>query len=103
MSKQQRDAIDAALRAEPFGLSQSTAEHRKSFDAFALRPYPADVAAADVDLGGVGAIELTVAGNAAGPHCAVFPRWRVRRRIRTDRHPPGGRASQAHRWPRLVC
>ena len=26
MSKQQRDAIDAALRAEPFGLSQSTAE-----------------------------------------------------------------------------
>ena len=24
MSKQQRDAIDAALRAEPFGLSQST-------------------------------------------------------------------------------
>jgi hypothetical protein len=24
MSKQQRDAIDAALRAEPFGLNQST-------------------------------------------------------------------------------
>jgi len=24
MSKQQRDAIDVALRAEPFGLSQST-------------------------------------------------------------------------------
>ena len=45
MSKQQRDAIDAALRAEPFGLSQSTEEHRKSFEAFALRPYPADVAA----------------------------------------------------------
>ncbi len=65
MSKQQRDAIDAALRAEPFGLSQSTEEHRKSFEAFALRPYPADVAAADVALGGVGAIELTVAGNAA--------------------------------------
>jgi hypothetical protein len=61
MSKQQRDAIDAALRAEPFGLSQSTEEHRKSFEAFALRPYPADVAAVDVTLGGVGAIELTVA------------------------------------------
>ena len=29
MSKPQRDAIDAALRAEPFGLSQSTDEHRK--------------------------------------------------------------------------
>ena len=31
MSKQQRDAIDVALRAEPFGLNQSTDEHRKSF------------------------------------------------------------------------
>jgi hypothetical protein len=47
MSKQQRDAIDAALRAEPFGINQSTDGHRKTFDAFALRPYPADVAAAD--------------------------------------------------------
>jgi RsiW-degrading membrane proteinase PrsW (M82 family) len=50
MSKQQRDAIDAALRAEPFGLNQGTDEHRKSFEAFALRPYPADVAAADATL-----------------------------------------------------
>ena len=41
MSKQQRDAIDAALRAEPFGLNQTTDEHRKSFEGFALRPYPA--------------------------------------------------------------
>jgi epsilon-lactone hydrolase len=72
MSKQQRDAIDAALRAEPFGLNQSTDEHRKSFEAFALRPYPADVAAADVALGGVGAIELTVAGNAADPTVLYF-------------------------------
>jgi hypothetical protein len=40
MSKQQRDAIDAALRAEPFDLDQSTAEHRKSFDTWAIRPYP---------------------------------------------------------------
>jgi acetyl esterase/lipase len=72
MSKQQRDAIDAALRAEPFNLSQSTAEHRKSFDAFAIRPYPADVGAVDVTLGGVGAIELTVAGNAADPTVLYF-------------------------------
>ena len=40
MSKQQRDAIDAALRAEPFGLNQSTDGHRTSFDGFALRPVP---------------------------------------------------------------
>ena len=72
MSKQQRDAVDAALRAEPFDLSQSTAEHRKSFEAFALRPYPADVGAAGVDLGGVGAIELTVAGHAADPTVLYF-------------------------------
>src|SRR5438477_7963130 len=72
MSKQQRDAIDAALRADPFDLSQSTAEHRKSFEAFALRPYPADVAAADVTLGGVGAIELTIADHPADPTVLYF-------------------------------
>ena len=71
MSKQQRDAIDAAPHAEPFGLSQSTDEHRKWFEAFALRPYPADVAAAGVTLGGVGAIELTVAGHARTPPCCI--------------------------------
>jgi acetyl esterase/lipase len=72
MSKQQRDAIDAALRAEPFSLSQGTSEQRESFDAFAIRPYPADVVAAGVTLGGVGAIELTVAGNAADPTVLYF-------------------------------
>ena len=72
MSKQQRDAIDAALRAQPFDLNQSTDEHRKTFDTFALRPYPADVTAADVTLGGVGAIELTVAGHAADPTVLYF-------------------------------
>jgi hypothetical protein len=72
MSKQQRDAIDAALRAEPFSLSQSTAEHRKSFDAFAIHPYPADVVAVDVTLGGVAAIELSVAGNGADPAVLYF-------------------------------
>ena len=72
MSKQQRDAIDAALRAGSFDLSQSLAEHRKAFDAFAIHPYPTDVAAADVSLGTVGAIELTVAGQAANPTVLYF-------------------------------
>lgn len=72
MSKQQRDAIDAGLRAVGFSLSQSTEEFRESFDAFQTRPYPADVAAADVTLGGVGAIELTVAGNPADPAVLYF-------------------------------
>src|SRR5689334_5932908 len=66
MSKEQRDAIDAALRAAPFDLEQSTQEHRKMFDGFALQPYPADVSAAEVSLGGVGAIELRVEGQATG-------------------------------------
>lgn len=72
MSKQQRDAIDAAMRAAPFDLSQSTAEHRKSFEALMVRPYPADVTPADVTVGGVGAIELTVAGQAAEPAVLYF-------------------------------
>lgn len=66
MSKQQRDAIDAALRAAPFDLEQSPEEHRKAFDGFALQPYPADVSATEVNLGGVRAIGLTVEGQAAG-------------------------------------
>ena len=66
MSKEQRDAIDAVLRAAPFDLEQGTEESRKTFDGFALRPYPADVRAAEADLGGVGAIELTVEGQATG-------------------------------------
>src|SRR5215470_2248671 len=72
MSKQQRDAIDAAMRAESFDLSQSTAEHRKSFEALMVRPYPADVIPAEVTLGGVGAIELIVAGQAAEPAVLYF-------------------------------
>jgi len=72
MSKQQLAAIDAALRAEPFDVGQSTAQHRKSFDAWAVQPYSADVTATEVSLGGVGAIELTVAGNAAAPTVLYF-------------------------------
>ncbi|HEX5288613.1 MAG TPA: alpha/beta hydrolase [Streptosporangiaceae bacterium] len=72
MSKQQRDAIDAALRAEPFSLTQTAGEHRTSFDGWAIRPYPADVAAADVQIGGVPAIELTVAGRGADPIVLYF-------------------------------
>lgn len=66
MSKEQRDAIDAALRAAPFDREQSVEEHRKMFDGFALQPYPADVSAAEVSLGGVRAIELTVEGRVTG-------------------------------------
>ena len=40
-------------------------EHRKRFDEFAIVPYPPDVTAREVTLGGVGAIELAIAGSAA--------------------------------------
>ena len=93
MSKQQRDAIDAALRAEPFGMNQSTDGHRKSFDGFALRPYPADVAAADVTLGGVGAIELTVAGHRRTPPCCTSTA------AGTSPDPPGPAPTWRPSWP----
>lgn len=72
MSREQRDAIDAALRAEPFDLTQTSEDHRKGYDAFLLRPYPADVTARDVTLGGVNAIELEVAGNGDDPVILYF-------------------------------
>ena len=37
MSKQQRDAIDAALRAEPFGINQSTDGRRTPDEVTATR------------------------------------------------------------------
>jgi len=67
MSKEQREALEATLRAEPFDLNQSPADHRKSFDDFILRPYPADVTEEQVVIGGVSALQLTVAGNEAQP------------------------------------
>jgi hypothetical protein len=97
MSKQQRDAIDAAMRAEPFDLSQSTAGHRKSFGALMVRPYPADVSAAEVTLGGVGGIELTVAGHAAEPSSGTSAsRWPVRA---GGTHPAGRRPRAGGRRP----
>jgi acetyl esterase/lipase len=65
MSRQQWEAIEAAMRAEPLDLTQGVDEHRKRFDEFAIAPYPPDVTAREVTLGGVGAIELAVAGSAA--------------------------------------
>jgi epsilon-lactone hydrolase len=71
MSRQQWEQVEAALRAEPLDLAQEVTEHRKGFDSFAVAPYPADVAAREVTLGGVGAIELTVAGS-TGPVTVLY-------------------------------
>jgi len=73
MSKAQHDAIDTAPRTEPADQFPSTDEHRKTFDElFATQPYPADVTARAAGLGGVAALELTVAGNAEQPNVLYF-------------------------------
>lgn len=72
MSKEQREALDAALRAVPFDLAQAPAEHRASFDAFAIAPLPGDVTANEVTLGGVGALDLVVAGGTGTPVILYF-------------------------------
>ena len=45
MSKSSETPLTRRCGPGPFGLNQGTDEHRKSFQAFALRPYRADVAA----------------------------------------------------------
>ena len=57
MSRQQREALEVVLRAEPFDLNQTPEQHRKSFDAFVIKPYPADVTEQEMILGGVRADE----------------------------------------------
>jgi monoterpene epsilon-lactone hydrolase len=72
MSREQRDALDAALRAGDFDLTQTPEDHRKSFDALIVEPYPADVAERKVTVGGVSALSLTVDSGAAEPTVLYF-------------------------------
>ena len=67
MSKQQRDAIDAAIRTRPFDVTQETDEARKLFEAFATVPLPGDVRAREAALGGIGVLDLSIEGNPADP------------------------------------
>jgi acetyl esterase/lipase len=72
MSKAQRDALDAAMRAGSFDLNQTPEEHRKWFEALIIEPYPADVAERKVTVGGVSALALTIDGSAAEPTVLYF-------------------------------
>ena len=72
MSKGQRDTLDAAMRAGTFDPTQTTEEHRKSFDALMVTPYPADVTEREVRVGGVSALALTIDGSAAEPTVLYF-------------------------------
>jgi acetyl esterase/lipase len=66
MTRSQREAIVAQLRAFPFDSHQTVDEHRRSFDDFAIAPIPADTSVEDVVLGGRPALLLTPPGAAAG-------------------------------------
>jgi acetyl esterase/lipase len=71
MTQQQRDALDAALRANPFDTSQTAAAHRRDLaEAFTV-PYAPGITARDVSLGGVPALRLDVSG-ATGPGTLLY-------------------------------
>ena len=58
MSKQQRDALDAAIRDFPFDPSVSVEEARAGFDAGQTRPLPDEARARAITIGGIPGLEL---------------------------------------------
>lgn len=58
MTKQQRDALDAAIRDFPFDPSVSVEEARAGFDAGQTRPLPDEAGVRSVKIGGIPALEL---------------------------------------------
>ncbi|MGY0388084.1 alpha/beta hydrolase [Nocardioides sp. WG-D5] len=58
MSKQQRDALDAAIRDFPFDSSVSVEEARAGFDAGQTRPLPDEAGARAITIGGIPGLEL---------------------------------------------
>ena len=63
MSQQQRDALDELLRDAPLDLGGDVAEQRVIFDEMmAAIPVPADVTTSSGSLGGIGVVNVEVAG-----------------------------------------
>ncbi|MCL1871800.1 MAG: alpha/beta hydrolase [Promicromonosporaceae bacterium] len=71
MSKQQRDALDAAMRTSPFDTSMTPGTHRADFEERLTPPLPDDVTGHDVRVGGVPALRLDVPG-ATRPGTLVY-------------------------------
>jgi acetyl esterase/lipase len=64
MSEEQQTQLDAILRQGRLDTAADVASVRAAFDAFAAQvPAPADVEQKPVEIGGVGGIEVTIAGN----------------------------------------
>jgi epsilon-lactone hydrolase len=64
MSKEQQSQLDAILRQGRLDTAADVTSVRAAFNAFAAQvPVPADVEQKPVEIGGVGGIEVTIAGN----------------------------------------
>ena len=64
MSKEQLSQLDGILRQGRLDTTADVASVRAGFDAFASQvPVPTDVLQKPVEIGGVGGIEVTIAGN----------------------------------------
>jgi acetyl esterase/lipase len=59
MSKEQRDAANAQLRAGGFDVDATPEQSRRDFDSWAVEPDPADTAADELELGGRPTLKLT--------------------------------------------
>ena len=71
MSRQQRDALDQLLRDAPLDLGGNVAEQRVIFDEMmAAIPVPADVTTSSASLGGIGVVNVEIAG--AEHACVIF-------------------------------
>ena len=64
MSKEQQSQLDAILRQGRLDTAADVASVRAAFNAFMAQvPVPADVQQKPTEIGGVGGIEVTIAGN----------------------------------------
>lgn len=67
MSKKQQSQLDAILRQGGFDTAADVASVRAAFNAsMAQVPVPADVRQKQLEIGGVGGIEVTIPGNKSG-------------------------------------
>jgi monoterpene epsilon-lactone hydrolase len=73
MSEQQRAALDATLRQAPFDLNGDLAALRSGFEEVMRHiPVAGDVHREGVDLGGVGATEVSISGADSSPVILYF-------------------------------
>jgi epsilon-lactone hydrolase len=73
MSKEQQNQLDAILRQGGLDTASDVASVRAAFNALMAQvPVPADVLRKPTELGGVGGIQVTIAGNESEPVILYF-------------------------------